>query len=167
MKITELDVLRLLLARRANYGITDIQFIGGRAYSIVMGGETHMAILVSNAFDYYAMRYHLCEEIPTLVVCYEHDAVVPIECLTLKSGHIGKPHDLPAQIKNVEAQRHRSKPGSQILLTMYLCGMKEAMKIVDKLPPRSRRRYLQRARELGLRQPGRPVSIQPARSKIS
>ncbi len=165
--MTELDVLRLLLARRENYNISDIQPISGRAYSVVMGGRTHTAIIVPNAFDFYAMRYHLCEEIPSLVVCFTHDAVLPVTCLALKSGHIGKPHDLPAQIKNVEAQRHKSKTGSQVLLTMYLCGMKDACKIIDKLPPRSRRRYLERARELGKRLPGRPVGTQPAKSKVS
>jgi hypothetical protein len=155
--MTELDVLRLLLARRKNYDITDIQFVGGRVYSITMGGRAHTAIIVPNAFDFYAMRYHLCEQMPTLVVCFTHDAVVPVACLTLNTGHIGRPHDLPAQIKNVEAQRHRSKAGSQVLLTMYLCGMREAMKIVDSLKPRSRCRYLARARELGKRKRGRPV----------
>lgn len=89
MMMTELDVLRLLLARRENYNISDIQHIGGRAHSIVMGGKTHTAIIVPNAFDFYAMRYHLCEEVPTLVICFTHDAVVPVACLSLKSGHIG------------------------------------------------------------------------------
>lgn len=167
MMMTELDVLRLLLARRDNYGITDIQPISGRAYSITMNGRMYNTVILPTAFDFYQMRYHLCEKVPSLVVCFEQDAVLPIMCLSLKGGHIAAPHDLPAQIKNVEAQRHRSKAGSQVLLTMYLCGMREAMKIVEKLPPRSRRRYLERARELGKRRPGRPVDTQPAKSKVS
>lgn len=165
--MTELDVIRLLLARRDNYGISGIRHIGGRAYSVTMGGRPHTAIIVPSAFDFYAMRYHLCEEIPTMIVCFTHDAVLPVTCLSLKSGHIGKPHDLPAQITDVRTQRHRSKVGSQVLLSMYMCGMKQAMTIIDKLPPRSRRRYLERARELGKRLPGRPVGTQPAKSKVS
>jgi hypothetical protein len=165
--MNELDIFRLLLARRDNYGITDIQPVSGRAYSIVMRGKMYNTVILPTAFDFYQMRYHLCEKVPTLVICFIHDTVLPIACLSLKGGHIADPHDLPAQIKNVEAQRHRSKVGSQVLLGMYLCGMKDACKMIEKFEPTTRKRYLARARELGKRRPGRPVDTQPAKNKVS
>ena len=165
--MNELDVLRLLLARRDNYSNTDIQFVSGRAYSIVMGGRMYNAVILPTAFDFYQMRYHLCEKVPNLVICFQHDTVLPVACLSLKGGHIADPHDLPAQIKNLEAQRHRSKTGSQVLLGMYLCGMKDACKMIEKFEPTTRKRYLARARELSKRRACRPVGSQPAKSKVS
>jgi hypothetical protein len=162
--MNELDVLRLLLARRDNYGITEIDHISGRAYSLVMNGRMYNAVVLSSSFDFYQLRYHIAKRVPDLVICFTHDTVIPVTCLSLKAGRIALPYDLPAQIVNVEAQRHRSKTGSQVLLGMYLCGMRAAQDIIHHkdFPARSRRRYLERARELGKRRPGRPVDTQPA-----
>lgn len=165
--MNEREVLNLLLARRDNYSITDISHISGRAYTIVIGGKTYNAVVLPSAFDFYQLRYHLSKKMPTLVVCFTHDTVVPVACLALRAGHIAKPYDLPAKITNVEAQRHRSKTGSQVLLGMYLCGMKAAQDMVNKFKPTTRKRYLERARELSKRLPGRPVDTQPAKSKVS
>jgi hypothetical protein len=158
--MTELDVLRLLLARRENYSITDIQHISGRTYSLTMNRATHTAIIVTNSFDFYQLRYHIAKKVPDMVICFQHDTVIPVTCVSLKSGRIALPYELPAHITNVEAQRHRSKVGSQCLLGMYLCGMKDAQKIIHHkdFPKTTRKRYLQRARELGKRRPGRPVN---------
>lgn len=157
--MTELEVFRLLLARRDNYGITEIAHISGRAYSLVMAGRSYTAVILPTSFDFYQLRYHIAKRVPDLVICFVHDTVIPVMCLSLKSGRIAMPYDLPAQITDVEAQRHRSKTGSQVLLGMYLCGMREAQTIVNRLPPRSKRRYIERARQLGKRRPGRPVAI--------
>jgi hypothetical protein len=160
--MTELDVLRLLLARRDNYQITDIQHSSGRAYHLIMRRTAYTAIIVTNSFDFYRLRYHILKRPPDLVICFTHDTVIPVTCLSLKSSRIALPYELPAHIKDVEKQRHHSKVGSQVLLGMYLCGMKDAQKIIHHkdFPARTRRRYLQRARELGKRQPGRPVDTQ-------
>src|SRR5207248_1406212 len=105
-------------------------------------GHRYNAVVLSNSFDFYQLRYHLAKRVPDLVICFVHDTVVPVACLSLKAGRIAMPYDLPAQITNVEAQRHRSKTGSQVLLGMYLCGMRDAQVLVNRLPSRSRRRYL-------------------------
>ena len=74
---------------------------------------------------------------------------------------------MPVHITNVDQQRHRSKVGSQVLLGMYLCGMVEAQVLVNKFKPTTRKRYVERATELGRRRPGRPVDTQRAQSKVS
>jgi len=155
--MNEVDVFRLLLARRDNYGISEIAHISGRAYSLVMNGRTYTAVVLSDSFEFYERRYHIAPHVPDLIICFEHTTVVAVDCLSLKSGRIALPYDLPVQITNVVAQRHKSKTGSQVLLGMYLCGMRSAQKIVNDLPPRTRRRYIERARLLGKRRPGRPV----------
>src|SRR5215472_11595054 len=149
--MTELEVFRMLLARRDNYGITEIAKMSGRAYSIVMNGKRYNAVVLPTSFSFYQLRYHLARHIPDLVICFTHDTVIPVMCLSLKSGRIAMPYDLPAQIHDVERQRHRSKIGSQVLLGMYISGMREAQLLVNNLPPRSKRRYLERARILGKR----------------
>jgi hypothetical protein len=156
--MTELEVFRLLLARRDNYGISEISHISGRAYTLSMNGRTYNAVVLPNSFSFYELRYHIAKRVPDLVICFHHDTVLAVSCLSLKSGRIALPYDLPTGITDVVAQRHRSKIGSQCLLGMYLCGMRSAQDIVSKLPPRSRRRYIERARLLGKRRPCRPVN---------
>jgi len=157
--MNELEVFRLLLARRDNYDIREIHHISGRAYSLVMAGRTYNAVILPRSFDFYEMRYHLAKHVPDLVICHQHDTVLPVSCLSLKSGRIADPYDLPSQITNVEKQRHRSKTGSQVLLGMYMLGMKAAQDIIHHkdFPKTTRKRYLQRAKELSNRRPGRPV----------
>jgi hypothetical protein len=123
---------------RENYGITDVTHISGRAYSVTKDGKIYNAVVLLSSFGFYELRYHLAKRVPSLIVCFQHDTVVPVTCLSLKSGRIALPHDLPKGYSDVEGQRFRSKTGSQVLLGMYLCGMRDAMKIVDKLKPRSR-----------------------------
>jgi hypothetical protein len=159
--MNELDVFRLLLARRDNYDVSEVKPIGGRAYSIVMGGQRYIAVVLSSSFQYYELRYHIAKRLPDLVICGIHDSVLPIPVLSMKASRLANPCELPAGITNMEKQRHHSKIGSQCLLGAYLCGLKSAQDIIrhKDFSPRTRRRYLQRARELGRRRPGRPVSI--------
>ncbi len=156
--MNELDVFRLLLARRENYDISEIAHISGRAYSLVMRGKTYTAVIVPNSFSFYELRYHIAKKVPDLVICFQHDTVVAVHCLSLKSGRIAEPYDLPGGYTDVERQRHRSKIGSQVLLGMYLCGMRDAQKLVNSFKPTTRKRYVERARALSKRRPGRPVS---------
>lgn len=165
--MNELEVFRLLLARRENYGISEIAHISGRAYSLSMNGRTYNAVVLSNSFSFYELRYHIAKRVPDLVICFHHDTVLAVSCLSLKSGRIAEPYDLPTGITDVVAQRHRSKIGSQCLLGMYLCGMRSAQDIVSKFKPTTRKRYLERARVLSKRRPGRPVDTQQSKSKVS
>lgn len=155
--MNEIEVFRLLLARRDNYSISEIVPISGRAYSVTMDGQHYNAVVLSNSFEFYERRYHLAKKIPNLVICFQHDTVLAVTCLYLKSGRIAEPFAIPDQITNVEAQRHRSKVGSQVLLGMYLCGMRAAQALVSGFKPRTRSRYIERAQELSKRRPGRPV----------
>ena len=158
--MNELEVFRLLLARRENYKVSEIRHTSGRAYSLVMEERMYKAVILPRSFDFYELRYHLAKRVPDLVICYQHDTVLPVTCLSLKAGRLALPYELPAQITNVEQQRHRSRIGSQCLLGMYLCGMRDAQKIIHHkdFPKTTRLRYLQRAKELSNRKPGRPVN---------
>jgi hypothetical protein len=158
--MNEAEVFRMLLARRDNYSINEIAHFSGRAYSVTMEGQRYNAVVLSHSFEFYERRYHLAKKIPDLVICFQHDTVVAVKCLSLKSGRIAEPFELPDPIKNVEAQRHRSKIGSQVLLGMYLCGMRTAQALVSGFKPTTRKRYIERAQELSRRKPGRPVGTQ-------
>jgi hypothetical protein len=164
--MNELDVFRLLLARRDNYGISEIAHISGRAYSLVMHGKKYNAVVLPNSFAFYEKRYHIAKQVPDLVICFAHDTVLAIPCLSMKTGTFAESYDLPVHIKDVEKQRHRSKVGSQVLLGMYLCGMVEAQVLVNKFKPTTRKRYVERATELGRRRPGRPVGIEQTHHKL-
>src|SRR5436853_4655553 len=114
--MNETDVFHMLLARRDNYDISEIAHISGRAYSIVMRGKRYNAVVLPTSFDFYQMRYHLARHVPDLVICFTHNTVIDVKCLSLKDGGIAEPCDLPMGITDVMRQRHRSKIGSQCLL---------------------------------------------------
>ena len=77
------------------------------------------------------------------------------------------PYDLPGGYTDPEKQRRRSKIGSQVLLGMYLCGMKEGQVLVNSFQPTTRKRYVERATALGRRLRGRPVDTQSTKNKVS
>jgi hypothetical protein len=155
--MTEDDVLRLLLARRDNYEISQIAHLKGRLYRVIMGEKHYTAVVLFSSFDYYQRRYHLAKQVPTLCICFSHDTVLPFPCLSLVKGNLALAYELPEKITDIETQR-TSRTGSQVLLGMYLSGVRLAQDLVDSLPPTTRKRYLRRVEALGKRRRGRPVS---------
>lgn len=155
--MNELDVFRLLLARRENYAVSEITPIKGRLYTLTMHGTHYRAVVLPHSYDFYRLRYHLItHNAPTLVVCYSHDTVLPIAVLSMRAGNFAAAYELPEEISDLETQRH-SKTGAQVLLGMYLSGVRYAQSLIKELPTSTRNRYLAKARELGRRRPGRPV----------
>jgi hypothetical protein len=152
------DVLRLLLSRRENYGVSQITRLQGRVYAVVMNEEHYNAVVLASSFQFYTLRYHIAQSRPTLVICYVHDTCLPVPTLSLRAGNLAQIHELPETISDIEAQRNRPF-GSQVLLGMYLCGLRSGQRIVSELPPTTRKRYLQRVKMLGKRKRGKPVGI--------
>lgn len=155
--MNEADVVRLLLARRDNYEITQLAHLKGRMYRVVMRNNHYNAVVVVSSFEYYQRRYHLAKDTPTLCICFTHNTVLPLPCLSLVKGNLALAYELPEKITDVEAQRS-SQTGSQVLLGMYLSGVRLAQDLIDNLPATTRKRYLKRVEALGKRARGRPVS---------
>ena len=154
----ELDVLRAIMARSDNYAISSIKPICGRLWNIMMDNEHYNAVVLVHSFEYYEKRYHVAKQKPTLIVCYVHDTVVPVPVLSMRAGNYAKAYELPEEIENVETQRG-SKLGSQVLLGMYISGVRLAQTIMKELPVSTRNRYLQKVEDLGRRKRGRPVGV--------
>lgn len=152
----ELDVIRALIARSDNYTVTDVKHVRGRLYSVTMDGTHYNAVVLVHSFDYYELRYHILQHKPNFIVCYEHDTVVPIPVLSTRAGNLAKAYELPESITDIEKQR-TTRTGARVLLGMYISGVRLAQKLVNELSATSRKRYRQRAEELGRRRPGRPV----------
>lgn len=162
----ETDVLRMFLARADNYSVTSIKHTRGRAYSVVMKGQPYNAVVLSHSFQYYELKYHIARHKPDLVICYQHDSVLPIPVLSTKHGNYAEAYELPEEIIDIEEQRF-SRTGSRVLLGMYISGMRRAQDIIKELKPTTRKRYLQKAKDLGKRTRGRPVDTQQAQPKAS
>src|SRR5579859_3917705 len=158
--MNELDVLRMLLARRENYAITSVTALQGRLYHVVMRGEPYMAVILCSSFDFLRKRYHIAKDVPTLVICFEHTTVLPVKVLSMRAGNLAEPYELPQEITDLKRQR-RGKLGSQVLLGMYISGMKMAQTIINDLPDTTRKRYLKKVEALGKRKRGRPVGLPP------
>jgi len=156
--MTENDVMRIFLSRRDSYRVSEIQHISGHKYEIVMEGKRYSAVVLPSSFSFYLKRYHLAKCMPSLVISFTHDTILPVSCLSMDDSHLALPLDLPARIRNMDQQRHKSKAGSQVVLGGFMAGERSAVKLVNGLSPRSRRRYVERAKELGKRRRGRPVA---------
>ena len=159
MPVNETEVLYLFVARRDNYSVSSITPLHGRMYAVEMQGEHYQAVVLARSFAYYTSRYHIAQVRPTLVLCYVHDTVLPLPVLSMKVGNLARAYELPEEITDVETQRH-SQLGSQVLLGMYLSGMKAAQTIVNTLPTSTKNRYLRKAKLLGKRRRGRPVGAE-------
>lgn len=157
----EVDILRMFEARADNYAVKGISHIRGRAYSLAMEGVQYTsAVILLNSFQYYELRYHLAKVKPDLIVCYQHNTVVPIPVLSLKSGNFAKKYELPEEITDVASQRF-TKTGSRVLLGMYLSGLRYAQDLIkDMKQATTKARYLQKAKDLSHRRRGRPVDTQ-------
>ena len=164
----ELDVVGLLLARRDNYEVSNIRPLHGNMYSVTMQEQSYLAVVLLSSFDYYEKRYHLAKVLPSLVICFEHNTVLPIPVLSLRAGNLAKPYELPVsvEIPDLEVKR-RSKLAHKVLLGMSMSGMKAAQAIVKDLPETTRRRYTSELKALGKRGRGRPVGLPPAQKKVS
>lgn len=152
----ETDVLRMFLARADNYGVSRVSLLQGRLYRVTMNDDMYTAVLLVHSFAYYEKRYHISQTRPTLVVCYEHDTVVPIPVLSMRAGNFARAYELPTEIEDIVTQRW-SKVGTRVLLGMYISGVRQAQTIVNGLPRATRDRYLHRVKTLGRRARGRPV----------
>lgn len=157
--ISEDDVLKIFLARRNSYNVSHIEHVKGRAYNITKEGKRYNAVVLPTSFAFYEKRYHLAKKMPDLVICFRHDTVLPVPCLSMEYSCLANPCDIPHRIKNLDQQRHRSKLGSRVVLGAYLCGTQEAQTVLANSHPTTRKRYVEKAKALGKRKRGRPVSI--------
>ena len=162
----ESDVLRMFLARADNYSVTSIKYTRGRAYSVEIKGKTYNAVVLPSSFCYYSLQYHIARHKPDLVICYQHDSVLPIPVLSTKHGNYAEAYELPEEITDIEEQRF-SRTGSRVLLGMYISGVRRAQDIIKDLKPTTKARYLQKAKELGQRKRGRPVDTIAKLERIS
>jgi hypothetical protein len=155
----EIDILRMFEARADNYAVKDVSHIRGRAYSLTMAGQQYNAVVLFKSFQYYELGYQLAKLKPTIIICYQHNTVVPIPVLSLKAGRHAKAYELPEEITDIEQQRF-TKTGSRVLLGMYISGVRFAQDLVKDLRPTTKARYLQKAKDLSRRKRGRPVDTQ-------
>ena len=165
MKVS--DVMGLFLARRENYAVLSVRHLHGDMWHIVMAGQAYTAVVLLKSFDYYEKRYHLAkEEVPTFVLCFHHNTVLPIRALALREGEITEPYELPTEITDLETQR-ATKRGHKVLMGMYLSGMRVAQDMVKALPATSRKRYLREAESYGKRTKGKPVGLKPKKARVA
>lgn len=164
----EPDVVGLLLARRDNYEVRSIKPLHGNLYTVTMQEKEYTAVILLRSFDYYDKRYHLAKLPPSLVVCFEHNTVLPIPALSLRAGNLAKPYDLPLPLELDDLTvRRRSKLAHTVLLGMSLSGMKVAQAIMKDLPETTRRRYTKELKDYGKRKRGKPAGLLPKEKNIN
>lgn len=151
-------VLRMFLARLDTYEVTNITHIRGRIYSVTMAGQQYRAVVLVNSYSYYEDRYHLPKNKPDLVICYEHDTVLPVPALSMRFGNLAKPFEKPEGIDDIKVQRH-TRLGSKVFVGMYITGFRIAQEMMKDFPPSTRTRYKQRIEALNKRKQGSQVKV--------
>src|SRR5947209_5264777 len=79
---------------------------------------TITAIVLAESFDYYEYRLHRGRGRVSLLIVQDHNAIVPIECLELRTGTVFEPGQSP----NIERDHHkrRNKAEKKLLLSNLL-----------------------------------------------
>ena len=158
----ERDVLGLLYARRDNYEVGQITPFHGNMYRVTVKKQDYTAVVLLSSFDYYSKRYHLGKIVPSFVICFEHNTVLPLPVLSLRAGNLAEPYELPLTVELADlAMKRRSKLAHKVLLGMALSGMKAAQVILRDLPETTRRRYTSELKSFGKRGRGKPVGLSP------
>jgi hypothetical protein len=140
--------------------IKQVAFSGrGMAFSALLHGKPVRGIVLARSSEYWACRLHLQRTTPDLIVCYQHDSVVPVHVLALEDGRAYSPEDLPGKYATLDAVKaERSRHAAKVFLGALLCGKKAAHDLLLAMPESTRRRYELRMHTYQRRTRGRPIT---------
>lgn len=70
-----------------------------------MDNKHYNAVVLVSSFQFYELRYHIAEDVPSLVICDEQNTVLPVAVVSLRAGNFAEPYELPEQITDSASQR--------------------------------------------------------------
>lgn len=112
-----------------------------------------LATTLASSFDFYEYRMNLRGGID-LIVCQHHNAALPVWCLELETAMLYKPGTGP-EIERKERKR-RTQDEQKLFISQLILGVDVARDELQKLDPRSQRRYLLLRQKYLKTRPGRP-----------
>jgi hypothetical protein len=117
-------------------------------------GKELTALVLFSSWDYYEYRINRGKKRVDLLIVQHHNAVVPLPLICLESGKEYRPGVEP------EATRPNAKrPNTdevRVLVSKLILGVDGIDEQLQKMPPRTRQRYLQRCSTYKQPRIGRP-----------
>ncbi len=123
-----------------------------RMFDEARGAEMLATVLVSS-FDFYEHRLNLVKREIDLVVCQKHNAALPVYVLELDTAHLYKPGTAP---DTREVRKRRTQDEQRVLISQIILGVDSAIDELNRLPERTKRRYLKLREQYLSPKVGRP-----------
>lgn len=126
----------------------------GRAshtWRVEMDAKELYAVSLVRSSDYWKHRLHLTAKHVSMVICVQHDTILPVPCLALLEGWSYEAHKEPRTFQA------RNRYTSYVVIGALLCGLESWFQGVQALPTGTKYRYLARIQEYSRRRPGRPL----------
>src|SRR5438270_11401593 len=102
-------------------------------------------MVLAESFDFYEYRIHKSRTRVQLLICQEHNAVLPIESVEMKTGEVYEPGQSP-KLERQQKQR-RNQDEKKLLLSHLLLETQRGENELRSMEPRNRQRYLKKKRE--------------------
>lgn len=129
-----------------------------RNYRYKLFDERHMrevvAIVLPESFDYYRLRLNHGQHRVDLVIVQRHNAMLPIRCVSMEESHEYAAHSLPRWTRP-NAKRRNSEEVN-LFVSQLLLGVKKAYAELERMPLRTRQRYLRQRNQYLRPRVGRP-----------
>lgn len=101
-----------------------------------------VATVLCTSFDFYAYRMNLHKQGVALVICQRHNCVLPFWCLELDTAQMYQPAAVPEHLEQAREHKKRNREEVQLFISQLLVGADSAYKELERMPPRTRQRYL-------------------------
>jgi hypothetical protein len=119
--------------------------------------ETNItAIILAESFDYYEYRLHRGRGRVSLLIVQEHNAVVPVDVLELRSGIVFDAGQAPTFDR--ESKKRRNYREKKLLLSHLLLETERGQQELQQMGERTRQRYLREKRAYLTPRVGRPIA---------
>jgi hypothetical protein len=114
------------------------------------------AIILAESFDYYEYRLHRGRGRVSLIIVQEHNAVVPVDVLELRSGIVFEAGQAPTFDRESRARRNQHE--KKLLLSHLLLETDRGQQELRMMEDRTRQRYLREKRAYLTPRIGRPIA---------
>lgn len=100
-----------------------------------------VAIVLAHTFDFYEYRINKGKHRIDLLIVQSHNAVAPIPVVSMEESREYPPGKAPALLERADRQR-RNQEEKKLFVSALLIGSKEAQAELERMPLRTRQRYL-------------------------
>lgn len=121
-----------------------------------LSGQVIMAMVLMETFDFYEYRLNHGRARIQLLIVQEHNAIVPVDCLELKTGTLYRAGQAPSLA--LSGRKRRNDSERKLLLSHLILETEHAHQALAAMPSRTRQRYMALKRGYLRPRVGRPLA---------